>query len=70
MVQSLARLTLQNKDWIESERKKKAIKEIEECSFKPSITQKAKDLKQFESQNGARNLDKQATPEVKNTKFD
>ena len=49
MEHSLARLTLQNKAWVESEWKKKEIIEKEECSFRPNITQKAKALKQFES---------------------
>jgi hypothetical protein len=47
--QSVARLTLQDKSWVEQERKKKEIQEIENCSFKPHITQKAKALKKDSS---------------------
>lgn len=39
---SVSRLTTQNHAWIESERRKRVDKEVENCTFKPEITEKGK----------------------------
>lgn len=39
---SVARLSIQNNAWVESERKKWYEKEVENCTFKPEISEKAK----------------------------